>query len=192
MKNIKKAKKIKPGNKPEKQRPKKNAYISTNFSKASSQQKRIMIAQDAIKRILAGQFIPATDWFVIFDTKNIQNQSVKEMVEKKEKCQVCAKGALFLSFIKNRNNYKTDRILEAGNCVELDSIEMMMLSRIFSTKQLTLIETAYEGEHYCWNDRLTEDEEDACIRYYSKYRTSRDRLLSICKNIIKNNGEFKP
>lgn len=104
---------------------------------------------------------------------------------KVKKCSVCAIGSCLLSYVHLFNNttigdlvYKTDR----HNIIN-------KLKGVFTEHQLDLIESAFENSD---NNGYNPE----CKLYYTKYCTSHaDRkplLRAIMKNIIKNNGIFKP
>ncbi len=97
-----------------------------------------------------------------------------------------------------------------------------LLTSVFTPKQILLIETSFEGyssflhKPASWFDgnhddgdfkgiqnydrvgqlygaKLTFDEAYKChVNYYMKFNTNEETLIAICKNVIKNNGNFKP
>jgi len=177
-------------------------YIKTmaksTFDKLSSAKKRIAVAQDVIDRMNLKQFRANSGQ--MFKNANMlyPGQSVQEALKDPAAyCEVCAKGGLFMAYVGIKNDYN----LRYEISENLNGEEMEMLSDVFSRKQLSLIETAFEGSTYSWNDDISHLEKQACFKFYRKHvneKEDRDgdkvqeRLMAICKNIIKNNGTFKP
>jgi len=177
------------------------------FSKLSPEKKRIAVAKDVLDRIELKQLKPNNGIFCRINKDPLESSySLKEKLQNtKTKCEVCAKGGLFLSYIGIVNEYEvyTDSIHNGEN---LYSREMKILSKIFKPKQLSLIETAFEGTYYSdWNKKLTKKEITDCINFRgikredenrdyldNNYKTSLNILTKICENIIKNNGDFIP
>jgi hypothetical protein len=66
------------------------------------------------------------------------------------------------------------------------------LLRYFTLNQIQLIEHTFEGgigAVYWDSDHSMVNKSHA---FYSRYPDSKDRLLAIMKNIVENNGTFKP
>lgn len=158
------------------------------FEAASKAEKRVMIAKDTIEKIklnnlsaFKGQFIRNE-----FGSRN-PFESFKDYTNE-NLCKVCAKGALFCSFV-GRVNEVTLGEIRGGNSI--DNLEHKKLLSIFTKIQLDLIETAFEGVSYlniCKNEDLLINAE----AYLNKYPDNDKRLIVICENIIKNKGTFKP
>ena len=113
-----------------------------------------------------------------------------------EKCQVCAKGALFAVKALNYNNCKVDKNIIDFDVDEYDVIEA--LDGIFSEHQLDLIENAFEVE-MIQDDTDTKKEYGELLRAAYMYRRSETgnkldaetRLHLIMENIVKHRGTFK-
>lgn len=177
------------------------------FDKMSKAKQRIAVAKDVLDRIKFGQFKGVGG--VMISSSNLQNlkrwgSSVSQELQCSDfQCCVCAKGGLFMAHIGIVNGISFNDI---ENETDLDSKDMQSLEKIFSRHQLSLIETAFERDTFDWNDKITHSERNACIQFYKKHNTGEgsslvgcnaDRnntnlLAAICKNIIKNNGTFKP
>lgn len=168
------------------------------FNKMSKAEKRVQIARDCLKRIQLNQFnihTGVTCWIDNNYDRNISNVSVKEILSKKRipTCEVCAKGGLFLSYVGRVNDFTFGEIQNASS---LHSTEMKKLREIFEDIQLEAIETAFEISIISYQ-YIDEDDIDfitSCANYRSRAELSEDveAMISICKNIIKNNGEFVP
>ncbi len=171
------------------------------FNELTDSEKQIAVAKDVLYRINIKQLLPKKSLFCGFNNGVIIDGEQLSTVLKRPnlQCTVCAKGGLFLSYIGIVNDYKLkDSRIHNGEANT--SKEMDLLSDVFSKKQLTLIETSFEGRLYPWNESLTEKEENKCLAFYGKYKDTAHEgkldntvvLIAICKNIIKNKGEFKP
>jgi hypothetical protein len=73
-----------------------------------------------------------------------------------------------------------------------------VLQKHFSQTQLEMIECAFEGgkihnlHKVDGTPLISEVMEQKCAKFYDKYEDSRKRLAAIMRNMIKNNGIFKP
>jgi len=106
-----------------------------------------------------------------------------------ESCEVCARGALLLSTIAVHNDCT---IKQLGGISDDGGKVNARLRRFFTSKQINMMEAAFEGHSYHVS-RLTKEESDACDRFYDEYEGDADnRLEAILDNAIDNKGEFKP
>lgn len=174
------------------------------FENATKAEKRVIIAQDCLDRIKLGQIEPAFSTMCkIYNDLETSQHSIKDYINTKKEliCSACAKGSLFMSYI-GRTNKLTFNEVESDN--HIDGTEHSKLLKIFSAKQLSLIEFVFEGRQH-----LNFDKKGKRInldKYYSKMRdfrfdngTKKDYfgfdsnllIVAICKNIIKNKGTFK-
>lgn len=177
------------------------------FNNMSKADKRVQIARDCLDRIKLKQFEPWTGRTCDIDFNFICDngeKSIKEILAKKKlpDCHACAKGGLFLSYVGRTNKFNFEDIEDSSN---LESTEMQKLLEIFDKIQLEGIETAFE-KYIVSTDYLNindwEDDFDGnqyefisnCMKYSDNTNcsTNTERLQSICKNIIKNKGEFVP
>jgi len=185
----------------------KTSQLNEKFKKATKAQKRVMIAQDVLDQIRAKRYRAVTGkwvdpvWKRDYESQKIKyspNHSAKDAFENKaiDHCKVCALGGLFMS-CTNLNNHTTIEDLEIeadfylGDRVEYNEKISNGLNRIFSQKQLILIESFFEGgEGYFSSPRDDNYGEEKGIFYksYSNYK----RLEIIMQNIIDNDGTFKP
>lgn len=147
----------------------------------------VAIAKDVIKQLNAGMY-DTSEKFTYLKINDIlpPNRDLqsyfgggKTATGKKRKpkpCYVCAKGALFVSYVRKYDGVKAKDIrVDVVDGVHEESIVEPLLS-CFSEEQLDLIETAYEGL-YDWR---------------RKYPGRTDRLRAIAQNIIDNKGTFVP
>lgn len=132
------------------------------FKKLSKAEKRVVIAQDCIIRLESKQFIVKAGALIrggLFKEEESQDLSLKNVLNTNSvvECQVCAKGGLFLSVVGRTNRVQ---VWQVENENEIFSFEHKTLLKIFSAKQLALIETAFECRQF-----LTRDEKGEVIRF---------------------------
>jgi hypothetical protein len=175
--------------------------LNAEFKKATKAQKRVMIAQDVLAQLKAKRYVAESGCWVqanynsavpLADIK--YTDSVQELfVEKKiESCNVCALGGLFMSCTNFNNNTLLEDLdfasSELGDLIEEVKLSNK-LNKIFSVKQLKLIEVYFEGnDGYFYENR----EYDTVKAFYIKYPSDKKRLQLIMENIVKNDGIFVP
>ena len=175
----------------------KTKNLNAEFKKATKAQKRVMIAQDVLAQLKTKRYFAESGCWVQPNIKaacekNLKDEdSVQELFAKKKikSCNVCALGGLFMSCINLNNNTTVQDLKDEtyiGDLVADDDKLSNGLNRIFTQKQLILIETYFEGsEGYFKGD----DEET--VTFFENYDDD-ERLEMIMQNIIDNNGTFKP
>lgn len=131
-------------------------------------------------------------------------------------CECCALGGIMMSCTLYNNNQTLhdfcDNDSHVGDVVNDKEKFANGLHRIFSRQQLALIECAFEGGKGGFSavlDDYFDDEEDfftvdpllanlpretltRAVSYADKYPVPENRMIAIMRNIIKNNGTFKP
>lgn len=147
------------------------------FEKLSVKARRVLLAKDVITQLKAGRIIPMGHYL----SNNIcytSNQSAKEAFENNV-CEVCAKAALVISWIKRFNSYKLN---------QLDEGQIKEVKDIFGKKLLDVIEAAFEGftiERF--GILFYPSEED---NHY-QFEVEDNSMQGIMRNLIENNGAFK-
>jgi hypothetical protein len=174
----------------------------TNTTKPgiSKAEMRVTIAKDALQQLKAEKIIAVSgsyygtelidelDKMVVKDddNKKYKVQAQPFLKKRVNPCRVCAKGALFLSAVRKYNKATLDDVM----CEDL-----RVADKIFGSRQFDQIEAAFEQWETTKNRfGLAADGVDsitACA-FGMKYEDERERLEAILKNIIKNNGTFKP
>jgi len=156
------------------------------FSKLTKCEQRVEIAKDVIKQLKLKTLVPLSGTYVTptvitqTDEDELQGQELDKLIsEKKVTCQVCAKGALFISHVMKTDNCT----LQESKCVGNGRISFRL--NMFSQAQLDKIEQAFEG----WG---VENPKSKMSKFIRRWGTEEERLLPIMKNIIKNGGTFKP
>lgn len=163
-----------------------------NFQNLSDAKKRVAIAKDALDQVLAKNYKVKTGQYVTF-------LGTGSPVEKSEeldvpvacnlqdvKCQVCARGALFVSALRKDASIEPET-LPSSDFLGNDEITETE-NNYFSREQLDLIESAFETDAFC--DEAPEELAMAAVLYGMSLGNKDERLVAILKNIIRNKGEF--
>jgi len=179
------------------------------FKKATKAEKRVMIAKDVLAQIKANRYIAESGTWVDANW-NIRNEidgteSVQKLFADRtiETCNVCALGSLFMSCTNLNNNTCVSDInyggegTEIGERIEEGDTLSNGLNKIFSKKQLQLIEVYFEkgdgwfGEAGYTGNYIGEDSRH--VEYFNDaYPDDDERLVEIMKNIVANDGTFVP
>lgn len=162
-------------------------------------QRAVAVAKDIIKQLkleklnLAHAYCEGT-----FDTPLSPDADAQKHIGTIQKvCRVCAIGAAFLSHIRLYDDMRiADLQLPLYEGAELNhpnyiGVEREQIVRklrgTFTARQLDMIEDAYETSYCGLRDAHTKSE-----KFGVQFGTSNEKLTAICKNIIKNDGVFKP
>lgn len=170
------------------------------LSELSPSQRRVLIATDALALIetkavtakTGSYFEPAVTNSWLWDDSGTELPSEERVSPltaiKDRSCTVCALGACFVaSFVHACRKKPSREELEALNREEI----MVSLKSVFSSKQLDLMETAFEGGQI--GDEInTASDLVMALRFYNSHSGSTNRLKAILTNIIDNCGQFKP
>jgi len=95
-------------------------------------------------------------------------------------------GAVLMSKVRLGNECSLDNLPDSD-----DDFIVQQLGGIFPEDQLRLMETAFEGCDISEND-LGEKDIIKAKELYDLHGSDSDRLVAIMKNIIDNDGVFKP
>lgn len=170
------------------------------FDAASPEQKRVMIAADALARLDTKQLIAETGrWVEIWETPvgTKFNADVQDLLLNKSgfKCNVCALGSLLMGAIRFKNSVDLEDL--EGLRQSFDSLCWLPqnITNYFSEDQLQLIEFTYEGGNGWFTEgreNLTISKEDQvkALKFSQQSKDPDTRLRMILKNIIANNGTF--
>lgn len=169
------------------------------FKNATKPQKRVLIAKDVIQQINLGRIIPKSMSWVDFDS-SFKQGSVRDHLLGKEECKACALGGIFASctLFNNETTFEKDRdfLEDLGFSIfDYNKKPKNGMMSIFSKSQLKLIEFAFEeGDGWCLVTDACDPakSELSAIDFGKKFSNSKDRMVAIMENIIKNNGLFKP
>lgn len=107
-------------------------------------------------------------------------------------CRVCALGAALLSRARLYDNVPFSDFYSKWESDGQSGCHQF-LKDVFSHKQLTLIESAFEGADMDYEgDGLSAREVKRVCAYYEKYPDDKARMRAIMTNIVENGGVFKP
>jgi len=162
------------------------------FDKLSKLEKRVAICKDVLLRIenkkiksITGNFWGKSNRYNILDNLledvNLQNK-INENT-----CEVCAKGAIFTSWVGNFNEIKE---IPSSN-IHFWNNDLDELKSIFGHELLDLIEVCFEQTEQYYKCYETDINFDSYIDYFRQYEDLNKRLIAIMKNIISNKGELK-
>lgn len=180
------------------------------FEELSKDQQRVEIAKDVLLQIKKEFITPNSGSYLHFLKAEDHSSCDKfqEIISKKvQKCQACAVGAMFVCAVKNYNSCELTG--SPWDSTWYDREMRNHLKKYFTLNQLHLIELYFEGEDVGgWFSKNKTQEELSDIfhknmlsifgneeGYLSRsawdnfYRTV---MQEIMKNIIANNGTFKP
>jgi len=165
-------------------------------------QVRVEVAKDVIRSLKL--LNPKSGVYLRpFGTATLANKIVesskdsRKVAQKLKKgCEVCALGACFLSTVKLTNKYTFNPIRPSEYMpYKSDSWDredlLGKLHKVFTPFQIDLIETAFEG-YNCGVIRMGSAIDQRATSFYHDYEDETSRLRAIMKNIIRNNGTFKP
>ena len=174
------------------------------------QDKRVAIAKDALLQLKAGiydpkfgnGYVPTLDdvdfegiangceILVGESAEKVELKSyLDKLVNKKKPCEVCAKGALFLSSVRKFNNFSIQDAADHNG--DISYWASNIAEDIFGVNNAKLIEAYFEGAS-SYLPVWLEQEMVKIDKFGAKYPNSVERLEVILKNIIKNKGTFKP
>lgn len=183
------------------------------FSKASPAEKRVLIAQDIIKQIVAQKIKPMRGAWV--ETYSVEDAAPyagfrEQFLSSGLHCEACGIGSLLISCTLFVNNVTMEETQGYGNNAffypylrEDVTKDKVGLIDLFGAGQLEMIELAFELGRgmFCieYEEALTQIRDCSkrealdAIAFGQQYKdSSRDRLVEICKNIIAHQGTFTP
>lgn len=174
---------------------------SISFSKLPAWKQRVAIAKDVILKIKSNRYKSEQGTYLNIcstdkgnEKSNIWQMQANTAVKNElAVCNVCAKGALFMSHIMKTNHCS---LLDADSASESEYVDRLTM---FTQGQLDTIECAFErgivfDREGILKDRFgdtTELGERAKI-FCPLFDSANERLIKIMKNIIKNKGKFLP
>jgi hypothetical protein len=175
------------------------------FWEQSKPMQRVAVAKDVIKQINAQFLIAKKGVYLQAGIKAEEiDPSVKldkffdELKTKGQPCTVCGIGACFVSLVNLGNSVNAKSSFSDISCNDISGINddfmRPKLRKVFTPRQLTLIECAFERESHFGDDYADvpyKTKDEACDFGYL-YPNASDRLIAIMQNIIDNEGFFRP
>lgn len=176
---------------------------------------RVAVAKDAVRQLQYGKTIAKKG--TLFESSEIQkifdalnNTSIEDFTiedvptlnlqkfflkKSKKPCAVCGLGQCFVSLVRIDNDLDVKSDNFYANTISGNVIFNRLL-KVFGKKQLSLIEFAFEGRYagkaFAKSFYHSVTTLDKVENFYYKNNNVKDRLITIMKNIIKNDGTFKP
>jgi hypothetical protein len=165
-------------------------------TKQPKNKEAIKVAKDVLL-LLAAKKIKAESgtYFAFGDGQEVVNKFDEKRADlqdylkskKAKPCFVCGVGACFVARVYRKDNVPFDSFGYDSDFME-DT-----LAGVFGSKQLDLIETAFEQDAGFGDDwDISDEEADAAANFGARYKSDNGRLKAICNNIIANNGYFVP
>lgn len=167
------------------------------FESLPASQKRVVLAKDILKYIKVKVITPNAGYYIdISKTKTPSDKQVQENFHKVKNCVVCEMGALLLAIVKYRNQATFSDL----NNIRVNCHDPMWdkLKGIFSAQQMYEMECCFEGTSGWASARVgirfgaINYDKRIYSLYLKKFPTDKTRMIAIMKNIIRNNGVFKP
>ena len=168
--------------------------------KLAKSEKRVIIAKDVLKWLRAPQpnniTVAGGTYFSLVLAQASSDDARDSISTGISNCVVCALGACFLSHIRVFDEVRSSEISESpGRRFFADRLLIESKMPYFSIEQMRLIEAVFEGLEQKFR---TARPAHLAIMAFHKNTTkngaqkTRERLIAIMKNIIKNDGKFKP
>ena len=169
------------------------------FKKASKPEKKILIAKDVLANIKSKKYIASHGNYFnnLYELSlNIgKNNDIQENFDKIENCECCALGACLISSTKYQNKLTFDDLGYGSST----SNSWLQLKSIFTPREMAIIESCFEGfdTNACrvatdkFYYELDSNTGIKCQDFHDDYIDDEERLVAICKNIIKNKGFIK-
>jgi hypothetical protein len=163
----------------------KSTITKAKFERLSPKKQRVLLAKDVLAQLASEKYIQSRGNYVNFPgVYGLQNtDSGQKVLERTQQCEVCAKGALICSYVKNFNTMQLNDMIN-GN-------RNPVLQKIFGIRLWHSIEALFEG--WCF-DKVhgtrydsVEDAEEEGVEVYNASKT-RYSIESLMKNIIRNDG----
>jgi len=161
------------------------------FHKMSKKQKRIAIAKDVLLQIKKKTYVGYQGSYIQGLDSDLDSTELQEcLLTDAPECRVCGLGSAFLSLAR------------LGNKVEIPIDDTgsrdyhYTLDPIFGKKQRELIEATFEGwglDSSYMDDPINDNPINyRHMKFYNKYIDDTERLAAIFRNVVKNDGIFKP
>lgn len=175
-------------------------------SLTKKQAARVEILKDALKWIKPSQVISGNVYFRLrggqagADSEAVcklntitDSKKLAKKFQKDKTCEVCAKGALFLSTVALHNEFNFGHIDGYYGVSTGEGTMVERMETFFTEEQLDLIEDAFETPY----GFIPDPESYPPTRYKAalfgaSYEKDIDRLRAILRNMIANKGTFKP
>lgn len=166
----------------------------------SPKERKLVIVKDVLGQIRLNKLIVKEMSYVRGNFEHPESGTITQhdIEAMRARCQVCAKGALFLSRVDKFNSVDwkdvgTRLYRLARNGLDIDNESCVRsLDGAFTERELDLIEIAFERHdaNGLWDEGVDQHEIDKHITWGQQFDDPTVRLEQICKNILDNDGEF--
>jgi len=154
-----------------------------------AKQLRILIAQDVLAQLEAQEIVALPATFLSFKMKEVEeSHKVNREELKKNTCQVCAKGSIFVAWVKRFNEFEAS-FWDVGKFYDIEKCGYRYpksLLDAFPTEMLDNMESAFECRSDSWHQNAVISR--SYIGMFSG--PANERLKLIMQHIIANDGEF--
>jgi hypothetical protein len=170
------------------------------YKKLSPAERRVAVAKDALLNVQKDFWNPLGGYvYVNLDEEICVEHDMCSWLPGNAKCQVCARGALFLGALNKFNSWNPHenhaRVKYGEEYFKYIDPESFgdVEKNLWSSRQIAEIEYVFELErlggavYQKWNN----DEVELVKQWGKRYNTPKSRLIAILKNIIRNKGTFK-
>jgi len=164
-----------------------------SFAKMTPAQRRVAVAKDTLKAIQVGFINPIVGSYVLADynfNKVQFGEDMQTILLELPYCNCCAKGALFVVKVAKFNHCKVDQNLKedfSDSGIIGDDGLVSSLDGVFTRRQLNIIENAFEAKYL---NGSFKNKVFYKASFLYEHLEPKDRLIAICENIIKNDGDF--
>ena len=171
-------------------------YTPAQFKKLSKKKQRVTVAEDVIAQLEAKTLKAGQGLFLDIYVDNDDNESFLEedarkffsqAPDKNIQCTACGLGSMMVAKARLENHATVDDV--ATDTISGEDIEIILM-QIFSSDTIRNIEVCFEKGYGFYDEN--DDEDQPAIKFGKRFRNPNNRLIAICKNIIKNEGEFIP
>lgn len=187
---------------------KKSVVATADLEKLSKPEARVAIARDVLSQLRSQKLVAESGNYCYMFPKGSPNElgdipevisqqdvdnkiDLQDIFKKKvQKCEVCAKGALFVSMVRKYDNVPIP-VNGVGDSYLDGTYVTSKLRRYFSGSQLELIEYAFELGT-AGIPTASETVKYNASSFCEQYDSDKERMIAIMKNIIKNEGTFIP
>jgi hypothetical protein len=154
------------------------------FDLLTKKEKRVEICKDVIARLKAQTILPHEGSFMYTYLPQNEQNSMQVAINSKP-CSVCAKGALFCSWVGNFNEVTQTQFYDESSLEEVQNLKVIVpeLVKIFGKKMLDRIEAVFEQESYGWH--FDSEDTEKYVDAFPEWE-----LMDIMKYIVKNKGTF--
>jgi hypothetical protein len=163
--------------------------------------KAVAIARDVLKQLRMDKLRTATNFYIhnwkpLPETILYEDDAQQHLDLIQKSCQVCAKGAAFLSYIRlyNKVNMRKLGLIKHDNqttIVKRGDDDWNELREVFGKSNLDLIEYAFEGL-IIQGPSISSQNKEYVESYHYCIGNSAKRLRAIMINVVRNKGVFKP